>query len=344
VSSVADLWRAVDPAARLLAGSPEALSRPVRGVVRTRSAVPHLPPDADGQLLVVDGALGLTLSAEALAAALNEAGLQPAAVLVAGGPAVGSERGASGIVLLASELPAPVLADTAGGYLAEEQAWLASLAKELRLACAEAGLAEPEPSAPAGLVAARMRRGVAVDVDGDLQALHARPAGRALAARFAAIHRRLLASGSDSATDLRRRTLDGLWLVERRIRAGASVWLFDDVPLAAVDEVAAGALTVTLRALLRRPAAGSSEGGRRPAKDTARAPVAASLDLPPVLRDTVLAVARANGRTAPAARQLGVHRNTVLYRLRRAEAESGLDPRRPEDALRILGSRAPEQR
>jgi sugar diacid utilization regulator len=50
----------------------------------------------------------------------------------------------------------------------------------------------------------------------------------------------------------------------------------------------------------------------------------------------MLAVARANGRIAPAARILGVHRNTVLYRLRRALAEYGLDPRRPADALRLL--------
>ena len=54
------------------------------------------------------------------------------------------------------------------------------------------------------------------------------------------------------------------------------------------------------------------------------------------MRDTLLAVARANGRIAPAARARGVHRNTVLYRLRRAEAELGIDPRRPEDALRLL--------
>ena len=54
------------------------------------------------------------------------------------------------------------------------------------------------------------------------------------------------------------------------------------------------------------------------------------------MRDTLMAVARANGRIAPAARSLGVHRNTVLYRLRRASDELGLDPRRPEDALRLL--------
>jgi DNA-binding PucR family transcriptional regulator len=54
------------------------------------------------------------------------------------------------------------------------------------------------------------------------------------------------------------------------------------------------------------------------------------------LTETLLAVARANGRVAPAARALGVHRNTVLYRLKVARAERGIDPRRPEDALRLL--------
>jgi DNA-binding PucR family transcriptional regulator len=47
-------------------------------------------------------------------------------------------------------------------------------------------------------------------------------------------------------------------------------------------------------------------------------------------------VARANGRVAAAARQLGVHRNTVLYRLRRAAAELGVDPRRAADAITLL--------
>jgi DNA-binding PucR family transcriptional regulator len=54
------------------------------------------------------------------------------------------------------------------------------------------------------------------------------------------------------------------------------------------------------------------------------------------LQETLLAVARANGRIAPAARELGVHRNTVLYRLRVARAEQGIDPRRPADALKLL--------
>ncbi|MGH2456536.1 MAG: helix-turn-helix domain-containing protein [Candidatus Limnocylindria bacterium] len=47
---------------------------------------------------------------------------------------------------------------------------------------------------------------------------------------------------------------------------------------------------------------------------------------------------------ATAARGLGVHRNTVLYRLRRARDELGLDPRRPEDALRILAGREADER
>jgi hypothetical protein len=106
------------------------------------------------------------------------------------------------------------------------------------------------------------------------------------------------------------------------------VWLFDDLPFARVDEVAADALGVTLRALLRRPPAlrpsprAMTRSAPRPPDD----PIAA----------TLLAVARSNGRIAPAARALGVHRNTVLYRLRAARAEQGIDPRRPEDALRIL--------
>ena len=51
-------------------------------------------------------------------------------------------------------------------------------------------------------------------------------------------------------------------------------------------------------------------------------------------------MARANGRIAPAARALGVHRNTVLYRLRAVRAQGGPDPRLPEDALRILSGGA----
>ncbi|MDP9244243.1 MAG: helix-turn-helix domain-containing protein, partial [Chloroflexota bacterium] len=95
-------------------------------------------------------------------------------------------------------------------------------------------------------------------------------------------------------------------------------------PFARVDEVAAEALGITLRALLRRPPPA-------PPPPPARAP-----EPNDVWSATLLAVARTNGRVAPAARALGVHRNTVLYRLRAARAAHGIDPRRPEDALRIL--------
>ena len=144
------------------------------------------------------------------------------------------------------------LARAATEYLADEPAALERLSRA-RLACAEASLSDPQLATPAGLIAARIGRGVAISVDGELRALHPRPAGRGLAARFAALHARLLGdvprpsrSGPAGA--------GGLWLIERRIRPGAAAWLFDDLPFAAVDEVAADALTATARALLRRPA------------------------------------------------------------------------------------------
>ena len=180
--------------------------------------------------------------------------------------------------------------------------------------------------------------------DGELRALHARPAGRALAARFVALHARLLAGSPGRAVS--RQTAEGFFLLERRIRAGASVFLFDDLPFARIDEAAAEALTITLRALLRRPVdAGAAAPRSRPLPGAAAlqpTPRSSSV-LPagqtssdPKLETTLLAVARANGRVATAARQLGVHRNTVLYRLRRAASELGVDPRRAEDALAIL--------
>ena len=170
-----------------------------------------------------------------------------------------------------------------------------------------------------------------------LVTLHPRSAGRALAARFAAVHARLLSAPSAGRARPARQSREGLWLVEGHIRPGASAWLFDDRPLAAVDEVAVEALTVTSRALLRRPPLDlvtvPAARGRRPPVEAL--PSADALDA------TLLAVALANGRVAPAARALGVHRNTVLYRLRRARAERGIDPRLPQDALRILAERKP---
>ena len=325
MTSLLDLWRAVDPEARMVSGSVARLTQPARGVLRTRAVAPHLPPAVDGDLLVVDGSLVRGRTLDSLLATLAAADLHPVGLVVAGIAGSRPEPAAGALPVLVSSRGAAHLAEAMGAYLRDEQGHLQRFSTELRLAAAEAALADPEPAAPAGLVAARLRRGVAVIADGVLRALHARPAGRAVAARFAAAHAPLLTGGSRAESS--RRTRDGLWLLERRVRAGAAAWLFDDLPFARVDEVAADALGVTLRALLRR--APASRPASRPATRAAAAPddrIAA----------TLLAVARSNGRIAPAARALGVHRNTVLYRLRAARADQGVDPRRPEDALRIL--------
>lgn len=325
MTSALDLWRAVDPEARLVSGAAANLRRPVRGVARTRAAAPHLPEVADGQLLVADAAIVADGQLDRILAALGEAQLAPAAVWIAGATNALERAGDDLPVLSGASGPSAVVA-AATAYLDGEPALLAALAAELRLAGAEAALADPQPSAPAGVVASRLRRGVAVSIDGALRSLNPRPAGRALATRFAAAHVRLLADRGTRPWEARH-TRDGLWIMERPIGPSAAAWLFDDLAFARVDEVALDALAVTLRALLRRA----------PEAATARR----SPRLPPstgdALRDTLLAVARANGRIAPAARSLGVHRNTVLYRLRRASAELGLDPRRPDDALRLLG-------
>jgi hypothetical protein len=331
MTSVIDVWRAVDPEARFASGSTDALGQAVRGVARTRAAPPHLPAELEGQLLVADAALFLDRPLGSLVAALQAAELRPVVVMLAGIGGQHMEQADDPVPILASELSAGRLAETAAAYLRDEPAALERLSAELRLACAEAALANPEVGAPAGLVAARIRRGVAVAAEGDLQSLHARPAGRALAATFAATHARILSGHASSRTEIARRSREEIWLLERRIRQGASVWLFDDLPFAAIDEVAADALTITLRALMRRPAPARSTEVEK----TREAPTRADLS-GDVLGATLLAVARANGRIAPAARALGVHRNTVLYRLRRAAVERGLDPRRAEDALRIL--------
>ena len=343
MTSLIDLWRAIDPEARLLSGSVDRLRATVRGVARTRATPPHLPQEVDGQLLVADSSLlMLDASLDRIVSVLEEAGLQPLAVVLAGIPAhaPAPDRAGDSLPILGSALPAGALADAAVRHLERADDEIGRIAGELRLAAAEAALVAPDPGAAAGLVAARLRRGVAVAADGDLLALHARPAGRALAARFAALHIRLLAQSPGRS--LTRQATDGLYLLERRVRTGASVWLFDDLPFARVDEAAADALTITLRALLRRPptasqesAAPSARAGAAQVPSVAETPAAAASS-DATLEATILAVARANGRVATAARQLGVHRNTVLYRLRRAALELGVDPRRADDALAIL--------
>lgn len=326
MTSVVDLWRAVDPEARLVSGSLDHLSRPVRGTVRTRAVPPHLPAVADGELLVVDAGV-LRGGLDSLVGALRENASAPVAMWVVGRDgAAHMERGGAELPVLSGVGSVSSLVTAAERYLDDEVAQLGMISAALRLAGAEAALADPQPAAPAGVVAMRLRRGVAVTVDGTLHALNPRPAGRALATRFAAAHGRLLADRSE-ASAMARRTRDGLWVLERAIGPGASAWLFDDLPLARIDHVGLDALAVTLRALLRRRAT-EPPGSRQAPK------VAPSTGDP--MRDTLLAVARANGRIAPAARSLGVHRNTVLYRLRRAQSELGIDPRRPDDALRLL--------
>lgn len=323
MTRVLDVWRAVDPEARLASGSAELLERSARGVTRTRASAPHLPASADGHLLIVDAGVLTDAGLQALVAGVREAGLAPAALWVAGEPP-GLEPAGDDLPVLAGSGSVAAMADRAAAYLDREAEHLAAVRAELRLAGAEAALADPQPSAPAGLIAARLRRGVAVSVDGALATLNPRPAGRSLATRFAALHGRLLHGGGTVGEA--HRTRDGLWILERGVGPSVSAWLFDDLPFARIDEVALDALSTTLRALRRRPP--EPAAARREAR------------LPPStgdpVRDTLLEVARANGRIAPAARNLGVHRNTVLYRLQRASVELGIDPRRPEDALRLL--------
>ena len=336
MTSVVDVWRAVDPEARLLAGPAPQLARPVRTVLRSRAVAPHLPEPAEAALLVLDADALRLRSVADLLAALADARLEPAAIMLTN--AAGLEAGDARVPLLASDQPMTRLVAEASAYLADEPAFLGRLTTELRLACAEAALGDPQLATPAGLVAARVDRGVAIAVDGELVALHPRAAGRALAARFAALHARLLGAPGARREPLRQ-TREGLWLAEGRIRPGASAWLFDDRPLAAVDEVAVEALTATARALLRRPPPAPTTAAVRSGRPVASPPSTSQPNDP--LEATLLAVARANGRVAPAARALGVHRNTVLYRLRRAKAERGIDPRRPQDALRILAEGRP---
>lgn len=330
MTSLLDIWRGVDPTARLASGDVDGLDRAVRGVARTRAAPPHLPPLAAGGLLIVDGGIVAADGLGALLAAVRETELDPAGLWVVTDAPGRIEATSDALPVLAGAGSAAAVADCVAAYLADEGAALASLAAGLRLAAAEAALGDPTPAAPAGVVAARLRRGMAVDVGGALTALVPRPAGRALATRFAAGHGRLLAQGRGTPGGPRR-LRDGLWVLGRPVTDGSVAWLFDDLPLARVDDVALDAVVVTLRALLRRPA-GSSRS---------RAAVKQPPSSGDPLRDTLIAVARANGRVAPAARALGVHRNTVLYRLRRASAELGIDPRRPEDALRLLAEVGP---
>ncbi len=330
--SVLDLWRAVDPRARLLAGDDAALRRPTLGIERTRAAPPHLPALPEGYLLLTDSTLLRSTSLDALLAGIVAADLEPAAILLAETAGSALEKVDFALPVLASADAAAALRARAELYLRDEAAALSAARLELRLAFAEAALAEPDPAAPAGLAATRLHRGAAVVIGGTLRALHARAAGRALAVQFSAVQRRLLSPARSGSRRPIERRLDGLWVLEGQIGDDASAWLFDDVPMAAMDHAALDALTITLRALLRRPGVPVSRPQRRATPLASHEPLSGSA----ALDATLLAVARFNGRVAPAARALGVHRNTVLYRLKRGFSQTGLDPRRPEDALAIM--------
>src|SRR5688572_29996590 len=80
MSSVVDVWRAIDPDARLVSGSPDRLGSVVRGVMRARVAPPHLPPQVEAGVLVADASLALPL--DALLAGLRQADLRPVALVV----------------------------------------------------------------------------------------------------------------------------------------------------------------------------------------------------------------------------------------------------------------------
>src|SRR5688500_6623557 len=84
MTSILDVWRGGDSAARLISGSAALLSRPVRGVPRTGAAAPHLPQATDGQLLVFDAALLPDARLDVLLVAIGEAGLDPCAVWLVG--------------------------------------------------------------------------------------------------------------------------------------------------------------------------------------------------------------------------------------------------------------------
>ena len=295
MTTVLDVWRAVDPEARLVSGSMERLARPVRGIARTR-AVATAPPGVDRWPAPRRrrGRHPRSGDRRAPRADCARPALDPVAVWLTGERLPELEAASDPLPVLAGGGMASARAESAGAYLDGEREWLSALAADLRLAGAEAALADPQPSAPAGVVADRLRRGVAVTVDRALASLNPRPAGRALATRFAAAHARLLGERAAPGSAARR-TRDGLWILERPVGPAAAAWIFDDLPLAAVDAVALDALAVTLRALLRRRPAEPPMG--RPEREPRLPPSTGD-----PLRDTLLAVARANGRIAPAAR------------------------------------------
>ena len=108
MTSVLDLWRAVDPEARLISGSVRHLNDPARGVLRTRTAPPHLPPTVEGELLVVDGSLVRGRSLDSLLATLAAAELRPVGLVLAAMLGSAPEPAASPLPVLASGRRSPM--------------------------------------------------------------------------------------------------------------------------------------------------------------------------------------------------------------------------------------------
>lgn len=367
--SLVDVWRAVDAAAVLVAGDHERLRAPVRGVVRTRAAAPIIPPVGDGEVLVVDRASVSGMTGRELLDGVRASGAEPTAIVFAAGdPDTGSVPEMDGALpVLVSRAPTNALVASVADYLDRESLLLDRWALELRAAMAEAALADPGPASPAAVAGARLGRGVAVARAGRLVSVHPAAGREKVALDFTATFSRLF-TGPSERRHAERRTRSGLWVAEFPVRAapadrgaseargGAGVvreaaWLFDDVPFAAIDRLGGAALAHTLGAIQRgaaRAAALPAGTDRATASRRARARVPSPSNAEPpttagTLATTLMAVARTNGRVAPAARALGVHRNTVLYRLRRASSELGIDPRRPDDAVRLLRDGMPAE-
>ena len=120
MTSIIDAWRAVDPEAKLVSGSVELVSRPVRGIARTRASPPHLPPVSPGQLLVADAGV-LDDDLDRLMAALGEAELEPAAIWLVGEPVRTLQRAASALPVIARGTGPARLADALETYLEAER-------------------------------------------------------------------------------------------------------------------------------------------------------------------------------------------------------------------------------
>ena len=268
MTSVLDLWRAVDPEARLVSGSIDRLSRPVRGIARTRAAPPHLPPVADGA--AADCRHRHPRSSGSLDAPARRrsrrAALEPVAVWLVSATAWRAleprRRRPAGP--RSERDPVVGRAPTPPSGLPRRRARAAGAVRR-RAATGRRGGRPCRPAArrprPASSPA-RLRRGVAVTVDGALRLAQPAPGGarpgHALCGGPRAAAGRALGGGAPPA-----RTRDGLWVLERSIGPAAAAWLFDDLPFARIDEVGLDALAVTLRALLRRRAGRACPGPPR---------------------------------------------------------------------------------